>query len=72
MTVEIRHVTPEDDLIHGLTTYVMHGWPSTRAKAGKELQPCWSFRDEIAVIDGLVMKGRRSITLYFPAEKSTG
>ena len=33
----------------------MHGWPSARTE---EIQPHWSFRDEIAIIDRIVMQGR--------------
>ena len=34
-TEEIRHATLEDDQIGVLSTYVMHGWPSTRAGVTK-------------------------------------
>ena len=40
---------------------MLHSWPSTKNEAHKELQPWWSSRDEIANIDGIVIKGRRLI-----------
>ena len=61
MTEEIRHATPGNDHIKVLSHYVMHGWPSTRAEVLKEIQPYWSSRDEVAVIDRIAMKGRRII-----------
>ena len=39
----------------------MHGWPSTRAEVITEIQPHWSFRDEVVVKEGVTMKGGRII-----------
>ena len=58
---KIAYVTLEDDHICALSAYVIHGWPSTGAKVMKELHSYWYFRKEVAVIDGIVMKGRRII-----------
>ena len=44
-----------------LSEYVLHGWPSMRAEVLKGLQPYWSSRDEIAIIDGTIMKRKRII-----------
>ena len=51
----------EDDHIGVLSPYVMHGWPSTRTEVVKEVQPYWSFRDEVVVTNGIMMKGRLMI-----------
>ena len=40
---------------------MLHGWLSVRPEVQKELQPYWSFRDEIAINDGITMKGKRII-----------
>ena len=64
-TEEIRYAAVHDDHIDVLSTYVMYGWPSTRAEVIKEVQPYWSFRDELAVIDGITMKGIKIIMLAF-------
>ena len=58
---EIRYVALEDDHLTMLSTYVMHGWPSTRSEVIRGVQQNWSFRDEVAVIDGIAMKGRNII-----------
>ena len=40
-----------------LSNYILQDWPATKAKVQKEVQQYSSFRDEIAVIDGIAMKG---------------
>ena len=42
-----------------LPNYVMCGWSSTKCEIQKETQPYCSFRDEILVMDGIMIKGRR-------------
>ena len=42
-----------------MSQYVLNSWPPAKVKVHKELQPYWSFRDEIAIFDGIAMKGRR-------------
>ena len=58
MAEKNRYTTLEDDDIGMLTISVIHGWPSTRADVKKEVQPYWSFQDQVTVIDGIAMKGR--------------
>ena len=36
----------------------LKGWVSTKAELNSDLRPYWSYRDDLAVIDGVVMKGR--------------
>ena len=35
-------------------TMVINGWPDTKEQVPIEARPYWSFRDEVAVADGLV------------------
>ena len=37
---------------------IITGWPSTKDKLHTYLKPYWSYRDELAVIDGVALKGR--------------
>ena len=60
---EMRHTKQEDDHLNILTAYMINGWPSTRTKI-KEAQPYWLFRDDTAVINGIVMKSRIAAGLY--------
>ena len=36
-------------------------WPSTEPEAQRKLQLYWSFRDDIAVTDGIAITGRRIV-----------
>ena len=47
----------------------MDGWPDSQRHLAAPLRPYWSCRDELAVEDGLIMKGDRLvIPLSLPAE----
>ena len=35
----------------------MHAWPSTIREVSSEIQPYWVFREELAIEDGIVLKG---------------
>ena len=35
----------------------MIGWPSTIREVPSEIQPYWTFREELTVKDGIVLKG---------------
>ena len=61
MTAEIRHATLEDDYQSALSAHVIYGQLWRRAEVMKELKAYWSLRYEIAVIDGIMMKGRRGM-----------
>ena len=58
---EIRSVTIDDEHLGILPNNVLHSWPSMRAEVQKGSQLYWSFRDEIAIIYGITMKGKRII-----------
>ena len=49
--------TIDNEHIGLLSNYVLHVWPSTKLEVKNEVQPYWSFRDEIVVIDGIDRKG---------------
>ena len=48
---EMRTAKVDNEHIGILAELVLHGWPSTKAEVWKKLQPYWSFRDDISVID---------------------
>ena len=59
MTTEgVRDVALEDEDHSALAELILCGWPSTKAEVQKELKPCRSFKDEIAIIDRTAIKGR--------------
>ena len=38
------------------------GWPTGRNEIPQDMRPYWTFRDNLEVIDGVLMKGRCIIT----------
>ena len=39
----------------------MQGWPSSIKQVPPVLQPCWTFREELTVEDGLILKGTKIV-----------
>ena len=58
---EIRLATIDYKHIGMLSNYVLHGLPAVKSEVQKEVQPYWSFRDEIVIIDRITIKERRII-----------
>ena len=54
---EIGKAMLDDEYIGMLSELIYKSWPSTKAEVQKHLQPCWSFRGDIAIIDGIAMTG---------------
>ena len=44
---------------------IITGWPSTKEDLHMDIRPYWSYRDDLPVIYGVVMKGR---CIIIPAE----
>ena len=55
---QIQQATTQDNHFQCLKSFIIAGWPSTKDELHSDLRPYWSCRDELAVIDGVVMKGR--------------
>ena len=52
----MRIATQEDELAP-LKHTIMHGWPCTIREAPSEIQPYWTFREELTIEDSIVLKG---------------
>ena len=61
MAGEIRHATQADDYLNVPTVNVIHDWPSTRAEIKDVIQPYWPFHDDMTVVFGIEIKGRKVI-----------
>ena len=57
---QIQHTRVQDKHLQHLKSIIITGWPSTD-KLHIEIRPYWSYTDNLAVIDGVVMKGRHII-----------
>ncbi len=53
--------TANDDVSKRLIKVFKQGWPTTIKQLDRDLHPYWSIRDDISVIDGLIMCGSRII-----------
>ena len=61
---QLRLVMQEDDELVLLRHTITQGWPSTIKEVPNVLQPYWTFREELTVEDGLVLKGTRIVIPY--------
>ena len=53
----MRTATQEDDELALLKHTIMHGWPITIGEVPSEIQPYWTFREELSIEDGIVLEG---------------
>ena len=51
----------DDDELALLKHTIMQGWPKSIKQVPPELQPFWTFREELTVEDGLILKGTRIV-----------
>ena len=50
--------TKIDSVLENNSSYIIiSGWPRTKVELHINIRPYWSYRDDLAVIDGVVMKG---------------
>ena len=61
----IQHKTAQNEHLQHLKNFIISGQPTTREEPQSNIRPYWSYRDDLAVIDSGVMKGRHIIV---PAE----
>lgn len=58
---EIMSQTDLDPQLIVLKEVILQGWPGSRDKCQQEVQPFWNFRDELSVVDGIIMKGPKIV-----------
>ena len=58
---QIRQATQDDDTMALLRHTITYGWPTTVQELPKELQAYWTFREEMSVEDGLILKATRIV-----------
>ncbi|KAL5017999.1 hypothetical protein ScPMuIL_003721 [Solemya velum] len=61
MLERLKEETKADPELSALKEMMYTGWPETRTDLPLVMKPYWTFRDELAVEDGLLMKGSRII-----------
>ena len=55
---EIQQVSSIDNYLQQLKGIIITGWLDSRDELHADLQPYWSYIDELAVIDGIILKGK--------------
>ena len=58
---QIRQATQDDDTMALLKHTITYGWPQTVQELPKELQAYWTFREEMTIEDGLILKATRIV-----------
>ena len=58
---QLRVSMQADDELALLKHNIMQGWPSSIKQVPLVLQPYWTFREELTVEDGLILKGTRIV-----------
>ena len=54
---ELKQKTSTDPELGPLRDVIIHGWPDEQRQLPKVLKPYWSFRDELSIEDGAILKG---------------
>ena len=55
---EIQQASAQDDHLQALKNFIISGWPDMKDELHADLRPYWLYRGELAVIDGIILKGR--------------
>ena len=55
---QIQQASTQNDPLQCLKCFIIAGWLRMRDELHSNLRPYWSYRDDMVVIDGVVMKGR--------------
>ena len=58
---QLREGTQADDTLAILKYTIQQGWPSSIKELSSEIQPFWTFREELTIEDGIILKGTRII-----------
>ena len=61
---QMRIATQEDDKLALLKHTIMHGWLSTIREVPSEIQPYWTFREELTIEYGIVLKGTQIVVSH--------
>ena len=59
--ISLAQETDKDEVLVALKNQIIKGWPQMREDCPLQLRDFWSYRDELSILDGLVLKGTRII-----------
>ena len=55
---KLQQLTNEDPSSQLLKHYIADGWPVTAEECQESVRKYFTFRDELCIVDGLILKGR--------------
>ena len=58
---QIQQATEDDDTMAFLKYTITYRWPQTVQELPKELQAYWTFKEEMTVEDGLILKATKTV-----------
>ena len=64
--IRLGFATQEDDELASFKHTITQGWSCTIKEVPNVLQPHWTFREELTVEDGIILKGTQ---IVIPAKK---
>ena len=56
--LQIQQPMAQDGYLQWLKNNIISGWPATKDQLHLNIRPYWSYKDDLAVIDDIIMKGR--------------
>ena len=59
--ISLAHETDKDEVLVTLKNQIIKGWSKLRDDCPLSLGDFWGYRDELSILDGLVLKGTRII-----------
>lgn len=59
--VEIQHNTCVDPVLNVLTEIITSGWPNNQKEVPTCIRPYWTFRDQLSIDNGFVLKGQQIV-----------
>ena len=59
--VSLTQESDKDETLVALKNVIIKGWSQMRSECPLQLRDFWSYRDELSILDGLVLKGTRII-----------
>ena len=65
----IQLATQADDNLAILKHIIQQGWPKTVKEVSQEIQKYWTFREELTIEDGLILKSTRIVILDVKREQ---
>lgn len=57
----IKESTKTDQTLQSLKSVIMDGWPEDKHNVAPEVMPYFHFRDELTVVDGIILRGDRVV-----------